>query len=87
MDDESSQKRCDPKKLARGSSGQRAELEGTRVLILTGKFKGEEGVCLGRRSSDDLWAISPDSSAEILSLMFEKDFALLVDLSSNPTRN
>jgi hypothetical protein len=65
----------------------RAKLEGARVLILTGRFKGEEGVCLGRGSADDLWAVSPNGTAEILSLTFEKDFALLVDLSSDPTRN
>ena len=49
-------------------------------------FLGDEGICLGR-SADGLWAISPDGSDEILSLVFEKDFGLLADLSSDPTRN
>ncbi len=63
------------------------EMEGARVLILTGEFKGEEGICLGQASCDALWAISPDNSDEILFLAFEKDFGLLVDLSANPERN
>jgi hypothetical protein len=34
-----------------------------------------------------LWAISPNDSSEILSLTFEKDFGLLMDLSGNPRLN
>ena len=67
--------------------GGHAELEGARVLILTGQFKGQEGVCLGKGSADNLWAVSPDSTNEVLSLVFEKEFALLVDLSADPTQN
>jgi len=44
-------------------------------------------VCLGKCSAEKSWAVSPDCTDEILSLVFEKDFALLVDLSSDPTRN
>jgi hypothetical protein len=84
MDDESSRKHCDSGKSAPAGRG---DLEGARVLILTGKFKGNEGVCLGAASADDLWAVSPDGIPDILSLAFEKDFALLVDLSADPTRN
>jgi hypothetical protein len=62
-------------------------MQGARVLILTGEHKGEEGVCLGRADRLGLWAISPDDSDEILSLVFERDFGLLVDLSANPERN
>jgi hypothetical protein len=65
----------------------KSELEGARVLILTGQYKGEEGVCLGESDRVRLWAISPDESDEVLSLAFEKDFGLLVDLSANPQRN
>jgi hypothetical protein len=83
MDDESSGTRRDSGESAPAARG---DLEGARVLILTGKFKGNEGVCLGP-SPDDLWAVSPDGAADILSLEFEKDFALLVDLSADPTRN
>ena len=57
------------------------------MLILTGKHKRKEGVCLGKADRPGLWAISPDESAEILSLAFEKDFGLLINLSANPQRN
>ena len=62
-------------------------MQGARVLILTGEHKGEQGVCLGEADRGGLWAISPDRSDEILSLAFEKDFGLLVDLSANPELN
>jgi hypothetical protein len=62
-------------------------MQGARVLILTGEHKGEQGVCLGEADRRGLWAISPDRSDEILSLAFEKDFGLLVDLSANPELN
>jgi len=87
MDYESSQRYGLPDHSAEGQRGRHAKLEGARVLILTGQLKGQEGVCLGKGSADNLWAVSPDSTNEILSLVFEKDFALLVDLSANPTQN
>ena len=62
-------------------------MEGARVLILTGRFKGEQGVCLGEADRSGLCAISPDGSDQILSLVFEKDFGLLIDLSKNPKLN
>ena len=63
------------------------KMQGARVLILTGEHEGKEGVCLGEANRAGLWAISPGSSDEILSLAFEKDFGLLVDLSADPTQN
>jgi histidine kinase/DNA gyrase B/HSP90-like ATPase len=52
-----------------------------------GKFglglKGEEGTCLGKAAQSGLWAISPNNTDEVLSLAFEKDFGLLMDLSAN----
>ena len=66
---------------------KQADLEGARVLILSGNYKGCEGVCLGESDRAGLWAISPDDSDEILSLVFEKDFGLLIDLSGNPELN
>ena len=63
------------------------EIQGARVLILTGGYKGEEAVCLGGADRPGQWAISPDDSDEILSLVFEKDFGLLADLSANPQLN
>jgi hypothetical protein len=62
-------------------------LEGHRVLILTGKYDGEEGICLGRIAGTNRWAVSPDSSAAILELHFESEFALLLDLSATPSQN
>ena len=64
-----------------------AELGGARVLILTGQFQGKEGVCLGEETPRGRWAVSPDGSDEILSLAFETDFGLLVDLSVDPQLN
>ncbi len=64
-----------------------AKMQGARVLILTGEYKGGQGVCLGEGDRAGLWAISPDDSDKILSLAFEKDFGLLVDFSANPELN
>jgi hypothetical protein len=72
--------------MARGSNGD-TKMQGARVLILTGDFQGQQGVCLGEAADSDLWAISPDGSDKILSLTFEKDFGLLIDLSANPESN
>ena len=62
-------------------------LEGHRVLILTGTHEGEEGVCLGKVTGHNRWAVSPNSSNEVLEFTFEQEFALLLDLSSAPERN
>ena len=62
-------------------------LEGHRILILTGAYQGEEGICLGKVTRCNRWAVSPDSSGEVLELTFEREFALLLDLSANPSRN
>jgi hypothetical protein len=63
------------------------DLTGNRVLILCGKYTGNEGVCVGKSAEGIRWAISPDGSDEILQLVFEREFALLVDLSANPEDN
>jgi hypothetical protein len=69
----------------RGNGG--GQLEGARVFITTGIHVGQEGVCLGKTADGRAWAVTPDSSDEILELQFEKDFGLLVDLSSDPRQN
>jgi hypothetical protein len=61
-------------------------MQGARVLILSGRFKGAEGVCLGKDIGGS-WAVSPDRRDEILSLVLERDFALLLDLSGDSLRN
>jgi hypothetical protein len=72
-----------------GSKAMSAKLsfEGARILILKGRFAGEEGVCLGFTADRKKWAISPDSTAEIVAMKYEVDFALLIDLSARPSRN
>jgi hypothetical protein len=63
-------------------------LAGSRVLILKGEFYGQEGICLGKGSADvTKWAVSPDKSDQILELVFETEFGLLIDMSGNPSRN
>jgi len=65
----------------------RSDFDGCRVLILSGRHEGREGVCVGKSADGKRWAISPDGSDEILQLVFEKEFGLLVDLSANPDNN
>lgn len=87
MDDKSSSRGGRSPQSSPVPAQDRPELEGARILILTGAFQGHEGVCVGKEASGTTWAVSPDCSSEILSLAFEKDFALLVDLSPDPNRN
>src|ERR1700752_5114260 len=69
--------------MGKTESSQR-NFEGARVLITSGDFAGLEGICLGKTQDPNLWAVSPDASADVISLRFEKDFGLLVDLSLDP---
>jgi hypothetical protein len=62
-------------------------MEGARVLILEGEFAGEQGICLGPAETSGKFAITPDRSDTILTLEFESEFGLLLDLSSDPSRN
>jgi hypothetical protein len=68
-------------------SRQPDDFTNCRVLILCGLHKGRGGVCVGKSADGSRWAISPDGSDEILQLVFEKEFGLLVDLSANPDNN
>jgi hypothetical protein len=47
----------------------------------------EQSVCLGFTADGNKWAISPDSTDEIVPMEYEVDFALLIDLSAQPQRN
>ena len=60
-------------------------LSGKRVLILVEPYAGQEGICLGKSHDGIRWAISPDSSNEILQLIFEQEFGILID--SLPNKN
>jgi len=51
-----------------------SQLEGSRILVMSGRYRGREGVCLGK-SDDDKWAVSLDGSDEVLHLRFEQDFS------------
>jgi len=63
------------------------DLSGCRILIVSGKFAGQEGVCLGRAADRKKWSVSPGGSNEILNLTFETEFGLLLDMSVNPESN
>lgn len=51
-------------------------LQGSRVIILQGEFRGMQGVCL-HEAQRGLFAIRPDDSDAVVSLAFERDFGLL----------
>jgi hypothetical protein len=63
------------------------DLSGCRVVIISGSHAGQEGICLGRAADGKKWSVSPDDSNEILSLMFEKEFGLLLDMSDDARKN
>ena len=57
------------------------------VIILTGQFAGEEGVCLGPAPAGRVgWAVSPSTSNKILYLKIEVDFGILVNRRQAPTK-
>ena len=63
------------------------DLSGCRILIVSGKFSGKEGVCLGCAADGKKWSVSPDGTNEILNLTFETEFGLLLDMSGNTEAN
>jgi hypothetical protein len=65
----------------------RKDLSSCRILIVSGKYVGQEGVCLGRSTDGKKWAVSPDGSSEILDLVFEREFGLLLDMSDDARKN
>ena len=60
---------------------------GKPVIILTGEFAGEEGVCLGPTADGKSWAVSPDCSDRILNLQFDRDFGILMNKGQAPGNN
>jgi hypothetical protein len=63
------------------------DLGGCRVLIVCGQHAGQEGICLGPSADRKKWSASPDESNEILSLTFEKEFGLVLDMSGDVQTN
>jgi hypothetical protein len=58
------------------------------ILITSGEFAGEEGVCLGRAlATKDLWAVSPASSDRIVNLRFDGEFGVLLNCGQETGRN
>jgi hypothetical protein len=51
---------------------------GQRVIILAGTYDGYEGVCLGRAEDGSAWMVSPDGTNEIIKMVFDKDFGILM---------
>ena len=51
---------------------------GKRVIILAGSYDGHEGICLGQAADGSKWMVSPDNTNEILPMMFDKDFGILI---------
>jgi len=66
---------------------EKRDFTGCHVLITSGRYAGQEGMCIGRATDGKKWAISPDGTDEILQLVFEKEFGLLMDLSADPEKN
>ena len=73
--------------VANKKNRESGDFAGCRVIIIAGESAGEEGVCVGKSADGIRWAISPEDSDEILQLLFEKDFGLLMDLSADPERD
>jgi hypothetical protein len=71
----------------KGENKRKSEMQGAAVLITARPYAGTEGICLGKTPSGQKSAVSPKNSDEILELIFEKDFSLLVDLSGDPAAN
>lgn len=58
------------------------------VIILTGEFAGEEGICLGPASDrPGWWAVSPHASNKVLTLKLGDDFGILLNSGQEPGRN
>lgn len=64
-----------------------SDLQGAKILILTGDWAGHEGICLGKAADGIRYAVSPHESDQILQLVLDQDFGLLVDLSNDPKLN
>ncbi len=57
-------------------------IAGRRVIILTGPHVGQEGICLGKADDGLRWMICPDDSNDIIPMVFDQDFGILVTLDN-----
>jgi hypothetical protein len=61
---------------------------GHTVIILAGEFAGEEGTCLGRAPGEkERWAVSPNSSNQIVNLLFEVEFGVILNPGQESGKN
>ena len=57
------------------------------VLILVGNFVGQEGFCLGPAGEDGVYAVTPNSSNQILRLRFDEEFGIVINPGQERGRN
>jgi hypothetical protein len=55
---------------------------GRRVIILSGRYEGNEGICLGPSHDGGKWMVSPDNTNEIVALNFDSEFGILISTSN-----
>ena len=60
-------------------TNQLSDPSGHRVIIIAGTYAGHEGICLGRSAVGTKWMVSPDDSNDILPLIFDQDFGILIE--------
>jgi hypothetical protein len=57
------------------------------VIILAGEFAGQEGFCLGPAGEAGVFAVTPNTSNQILRLRFDEEFGILVNSKQERGRN
>lgn len=65
--------------MATGQFKASKGLTGWRVIILAGVYAGQEGICIGKSADGTRWAISPDNTNEIVQLLFDQEFGVLIN--------
>ncbi len=67
---------------------QKLNPSGMTVLITNGDYAGQEGLCLGRaEGTNELWAVSANSSNQIVNLRFDDEFGVLLNPGQSTARN
>lgn len=57
------------------------------VIILAGDFAGQEGFCLGLSGEEGLFAVTPNSSSQILRLRFDEEFGIVINPGQERGKN